>query len=243
MSKYLSIPSELTAMLRLGTTTLFIATKLDGASINIANHLIRKYNWKEVLIPNGHNRNKSDRVFSCSRLVDISSDIGSLTSPRLASLWLWLVDEPLLSMNYASETFLSLWTDCGSSFLKHLKISDIVFLSKHAAASGTLSLTVHPVGIPWIVPEDVENLCKSGGLPGRCAPPSPHIGSLYRAIIAETKERGLDAMFQVTLEATHHGPYDPVPVCFVEIGSTENEWINPHAGSNWSECLGNYFCL
>jgi D-tyrosyl-tRNA(Tyr) deacylase len=163
---------------------------------------------------------------------------------------MWLVDEPLLTLNYANEKFLSLWHTELSAGESHSnpqylpnKISDIIFLSKHAAASGTLSLTVHPVGIPWVLPEDEENCKKSGGIPGKCSPPSIHIGSLYRAIIEETKSRGLDSMFQVTLEATHHGPYVPVPACFVEIGSTETEWINGEAGRNWSECLGDYFHL
>ena len=38
--------------------------------------------------------------------------------------------------------------------------------------------------------------------------------------------------FLVTVEATHHGPTDlSVPSFFAEIGSTESEWSNPHAGN------------
>lgn len=221
------------------TNTLFIATKLDSASINIASNLIRRYAWKEICIPD--HRASSNRVFCCPQF-NVSDSI-----PK-SLLFMWLVDEPLLTLNYANERFLSLWNavqdehPARPSFIP-AKLNDIIFLSKHAAASGTLSLTVHPVGIPWVLPEDEENCKKSGGIPGKCSPPSQHIGPLYRAIIEETKSRGLNSMFQVTLEATHHGPYVPVPACFVEIGSTETEWVNGEAGRNWSECLGDYFQL
>jgi D-tyrosyl-tRNA(Tyr) deacylase len=41
---------------------------------------------------------------------------------------------------------------------------------------------------------------------------------LYRAIYLETNKRGMQDQFEVTLEATHHGPYASIPACFVEIG-------------------------
>jgi hypothetical protein len=44
------------------------------------------------------------------------------------------------------------------------------------------------------------------------------IAELYRAIYLETNKRGMQDQFEVTLEATHHGPYASIPACFVEIG-------------------------
>ena len=50
-------------------------------------------------------------------------------------------------------------------------------------------------------------------------------------------------MFQVTLEATHHGPCVEVPACFVEIGSTEDHWHIPEAGELWADVLVDYLAL
>ena len=36
--------------------------------------------------------------------------------------------------------------------------------------------------------------------------------------------------FEITLEATHHGPYVEKPAVFVEIGSTEKEWSDKSNG-------------
>jgi len=87
-------------------------------------------------------------------------------------------------------------------------------------------------GIPWQTCSEL-----SGGIPGRCSPPNPRISSLYRTLLAETKRLDLSSRFEVTLEATHHGPYVSLPTCFVEIGSTEPDWEVPEAGSVWADCL------
>jgi len=97
-------------------------------------------------------------------------------------------------------------------------VDDVIFLSKHTAASGTRSLTVHPIGVPWLA-----DTTRTGGLPGRCVPPHQEIAQLYRKLLSEVKERSLADKYQVTLEATHHGPFSEVPCCFVEIGSTADD--------------------
>ena len=48
---------------------------------------------------------------------------------------------------------------------------------------------------------------------------------------------------QITLEATHHGPYMEIPSCFVEIGSTEVDWELPYAGELWVDCLSKHLGL
>lgn len=77
----------------------------------------------------------------------------------------------------------------------------------------------------------------AGGRPGRCSPPSQRISSLYRTLYKETKKRKLDSKYQVTLEATHHGPYVSKPVCFLEIGSTEEHWSIPECGDIMADIL------
>jgi len=60
---------------------------------------------------------------------------------------------------------------------------------------------------------------------------------LYRALLQETKKRSLESTFEVTLEATHHGPHSSLPACFCEIGSTEEQWGNEDAGLAWADIL------
>ena len=47
----------------------------------------------------------------------------------------------------------------------------------------------------------------------------------------------------MTLEATHHGPYTDKPTCFVEIGSTANEWPVKEYGEVWADVLINHLHL
>jgi D-aminoacyl-tRNA deacylase len=41
----------------------------------------------------------------------------------------------------------------------------------------------------------------------------------------------------VSLEVTHHGPYMKKPVCFLEIGCSEKEWVDPALGKIIGEVL------
>eukprot|EP01034_Spumella_vulgaris_P032218 gene32218-39785_t len=66
---------------------------------------------------------------------------------------------------------------------------------------------------------------------------------MWVVYLEKTKKRGLEVEFPVTLEATHHGPYVEVPACFVEIGSTEEGWVNQQAGDMWSSVLGDFLHL
>lgn len=91
--------------------------------------------------------------------------------------------------------------------------SEVVFLSRHKAASGQRSLTVHPIG-NWAAAE-------YGGRERTVVPAAPHLmTSLLRRLKREAA--GLD--FEVTFEVTHHGPYLTVPTLFIEIGSSEATW-------------------
>ena len=106
---------------------------------------------------------------------------------------------------------------------------EMLFLSRHASASGRPCLTVHPIGVPS-ASVSAEQLAKSGGRAGRCVPPSPRIGHLYRRLRALKKGGGsVPPGFEVSLEATHHGPFAETPSAFVEIGSTEAEWSRADA--------------
>lgn len=101
-----------------------------------------------------------------------------------------------------------------------LPIRDVWFLSKHAAASGTPSFTVHPIGNP--------GEAKFGGKPGTFSPAAPRdMGALLRRLRVHATAANLP--HQVTYEATHHGPHLSFPALFVEIGS-EDAWYRDEAG-------------
>ena len=90
-----------------------------------------------------------------------------------------------------------------------------IFLSKHAAESGVLALTCHNTG----------NFSDAnfGGNRRQVSIPHPYIQKSYIQNLwnARNKFSG----FQITIEATHHGPTSlDKPALFIEIGTTEKEW-------------------
>lgn len=90
-----------------------------------------------------------------------------------------------------------------------------VFLSKHAAESGTLALTCHSTGN--------FSQAQFGGLDRQVAIPHPHLQKSYMKHLWE--KRANFAAFEITIEATHHGPTAlGKPAIFVEIGTTQKEW-------------------
>ena len=94
----------------------------------------------------------------------------------------------------------------------------VVYLSKHRSESGRPSLTVHPIGNP--------GAADFGGKPGSLVPAAARgMTTALRGLRREA--RGLP--FEVTFEATHHGPYLEAPTFYIEQGSTAEEWRDPAA--------------
>jgi len=90
-----------------------------------------------------------------------------------------------------------------------------VFLSKHASETGTLALTCHSTG----------NFSDAlfGGFAKQVAIPHPHLQKSYIQSLWKKKENF--AKFEITIEATHHGPTAlNKPALFIEVGTTEKEW-------------------
>jgi D-aminoacyl-tRNA deacylase len=92
-----------------------------------------------------------------------------------------------------------------------------VFLSKHAAQSGELALTCHSTGN--------FSDAQFGGNKRQVAIPHPELQKAYlRKLWQHRKDF---AEFQITIEATHHGPTAlSKPTLFVEIGTTEKQWTD-----------------
>ncbi|KAM7483097.1 hypothetical protein LguiB_007680 [Lonicera macranthoides] len=100
-------------------------------------------------------------------------------------------------------------------------VDEVIFLSKHTAVSNRPALTVHPIGVPHLREGEVS---LAGGKPGWAAPPNARIGPWLRLLKTIAESHNLIPEFEVTLEATHHGPEINSPTMFVEIGSTEEYW-------------------
>jgi D-aminoacyl-tRNA deacylase len=90
-----------------------------------------------------------------------------------------------------------------------------VFLSKHAAESGVLALTCHSTGN--------FSDAKFGGKSRQVAIPHPNLQKSYLQRLWQ--KRNDFSEFQLTIEATHHGPTSlNKPAIFIEIGTTEKQW-------------------
>ena len=95
----------------------------------------------------------------------------------------------------------------------------VIFLSRHASVHPVPVLTVHVTG----------NFGKAelGGKPGSLAPAAPE---WMQAVLRNLKERAPPG-YGACYEVTHHGPTEiRHPSFFVEIGSTEKEWLDEKAG-------------
>ena len=99
--------------------------------------------------------------------------------------------------------------------------SDIIlFASRHRSKDGRQILTVHPTGN--------TKEAKLGGNPMELASAAPQT---MRSIYMNLKILSKNEDFEVSIESTHHGPSDlKTPSLFVEIGSSEKEWVDKLAG-------------
>ncbi|KAK2989395.1 hypothetical protein RJ640_008069, partial [Escallonia rubra] len=79
---------------------------------------------------------------------------------------------------------------------------------------------------------------EAAGEPGWAALPSPRIVPWLILLKKLAESRNLVPEFEVTLEATHHGPVTNKPTMFVEIGSTEEYWRRQDAAQLIWEGLG-----
>jgi len=98
----------------------------------------------------------------------------------------------------------------------------IIFASKHRSSKGEKALTIHPVG-NW-------REAKYGGRIKQVSKTSALFQKQLFEKLKENAEKYNLKEYDITLEATHHGPLIDKPSIFIEIGSTENEWKYRKAG-------------
>lgn len=103
------------------------------------------------------------------------------------------------------------------------KFDFVIFASKHSSEKQEKSLTVH-------APGNFRN-ARFGGDAGKvCMSSALFQKHLFETLGKNTRESGLDSKYQITMEATHHGPLIDKPCVFIEIGATQTEWEDRRAG-------------
>ena len=97
----------------------------------------------------------------------------------------------------------------------------IIFASKHKSEKKEKTLSVHSPG----------NF-RTADLGGEKEKVCPSSALFNKFIFTKLEENAKNASmnYNVTLECTHHGPLISKPCVFIEIGSTETEWIDRRAG-------------
>ena len=102
----------------------------------------------------------------------------------------------------------------------------VIFLSRHSSVNPVPVLTVHITGN--------FGVAALGGSDRTLAPAAPAMMQATLRALAKHCPEG----YRVSYEVTHHGPTSlRLPSFFVEIGSTEKEWTDPHAGRAVAEAV------
>ena len=108
-----------------------------------------------------------------------------------------------------------------------LDYDEFIFASRHSSASKKPTHTVHACGN--FGPADL------GGEEGKLSNANAlRMFSLYSELLNKEREG-----FEVSLEATHHGPLIEKPHAWIEIGSTEEQWKNKQAGETVAQAIIN----
>jgi len=104
-----------------------------------------------------------------------------------------------------------------------------VFLSRHRAESQIPSLTVHTTG-------NFTDAPFLGGRPKEVGRVNPDLQKNYMLAL-DSRRKQIEG-YELTIEATHHGPTSlQKPVLFVELGSSEKQWGDEHAGAVIGDAL------
>ncbi len=103
-----------------------------------------------------------------------------------------------------------------------------IFASKHASASKKPTLTVHPIG-NW-------GKAELGGRDNELVETSASLMKSYLLELQKQKEEN-KLNYEVSYEATHHGPYLEKPTVFIELGSSIEQWKDSKAASAIAETI------
>ena len=167
---------------------LIIASEADTASINLRDRLLEMSDWVE------------SGSFDNNEMWTISKDYGDFCRKGTQLI-------TIQELHIYAEEIDKKWQQENDK-----EIENIIFLSRHKAASGRPSLTVHPIGNWGNADYGGKEAEVSGATPG-----------WMTGLLLKIRENRIDG-YDVCFEATHHGPFLQTPTMFLEIGSSESEW-------------------
>jgi len=98
----------------------------------------------------------------------------------------------------------------------------VIFASKHQSEKQEKSLSVHCPGN--------FRTANTGGISNKVCPSSALFNKFLFETLNSVAEKHELKDFNITMEATHHGPLIDIPCVFIEIGSTMMEWRSSRAG-------------
>ena len=142
------------------------------------------------------------------------------------NIWIWWIKNGFLFENNLDSRF----SDSISE-----DIREVIFLSRHFAASEIPSLTLHVIGVPGETPHG--EVAEHGGIKGQVVPPNPRFAEWYRLMCKAAVAHNLVPEFDLTIETTHHGPILNVPTMFIEIGSSKSHWERRDAAEAWADVM------
>lgn len=102
------------------------------------------------------------------------------------------------------------------------KYDFIIFASRHSSQENKKTLSIHAPG-NW-------SEAKFGGQKHKANRTSALFVKQLFSKLTKQKEKHTLNKYEVTMEATHHGPLIDKPCLFIEIGSTPTEWKDRRAG-------------
>lgn len=117
-----------------------------------------------------------------------------------------------------------LYSDIDKNKYPELKNSDfIIFPSVHKSKDNKPSLCLHAPG-NW-------RNADYGGREGKVCMTSAFVMKyLFQELYKNSQENEkVKNKYEISLEATHHGPLTEIPCCFIEIGSTDSEYNDREA--------------
>jgi len=98
----------------------------------------------------------------------------------------------------------------------------ILFATRHKSKAGGKTLSLHAPG-NW-------RNADFGGKAGKICPTSALVIKYIFQKLKDNAEKE-KSDYQVTLECTHHGPLIEKPCCFIELGSSEEQWKDKKAAA------------
>ena len=143
-------------------------------------------------------------------------DVESYASYEIQNVRMWFLPNRILWEDHLDRR----WNSATGE-----TVAEVIFPSRHAAASGKPCLTLHPIGVPH---HPLGEEPPFGGRAGFAPPPNTRLAPWWRLLHQKWENYAIPE-FSLSLEVTHHGPILDVPALFIEVGSTEPYWPNEEA--------------